>query len=172
MVVPIIRRYLEEYETATDNRGNSGAITILAKDAGMSASTFMSMLTRRKTLSFNNVDRLLCAMDQPWLWYEWPLLVFYFSAEAPLVCAHPRCTSEFRPAHGYKVKFCLGHRNMRGQRVRQQSRDKFRDKDGQWVKHVVKHGTRYEYRNFGCRCDKCTRAYHDYFRAYNARRAA
>jgi hypothetical protein len=117
VVLPIIHRYLEGYgETGmgSNNRG-TGAISILAKNAGIGVSTFMSMLTRRETLSFDNVDRILCAMDQPWQWYEWPLLVFYLSAEAPKVCAQEGCENEFRqPLHYNGTKYCLAHRSRGG----------------------------------------------------------
>ena len=116
VVLPIIHRYLDEYETPLrkNNTRGTGAISILAKDAGFTTSTFMSMLTRRDTLSFDTVDRVLCAMDQPWLWHEWPLLVFYYSAEPPLVCVIEGCENEFSPMHGYRnVNTCPEHRRKR-----------------------------------------------------------
>jgi hypothetical protein len=120
VVLPIIRRYLEEYEThSKNNNRGKGAISILAKDAGLGVSTFMSMLTRRKTLSFDSVDRILCGMDQPWQWYEWPLMVFYLSAEAPQTCEREGCEKEFRPPHHYNgVKYCPNHRSWQSQQRR------------------------------------------------------
>ena len=125
IVMPIVQRYLDSYETYGDNTGGwarprqvakISPATILAEQAGLHPDTFRKYLNgRTQMLSFYTVDRLLCAMDQTMRWYEWPLLPFYLAADLSgpppgfRVCAREGCDKEYRPTqsnHKYCTKYC------------------------------------------------------------------
>jgi hypothetical protein len=91
IVVPIIKRYLDQYETDSwrfrrwGSSGNIGKLSpacILAREAGIYPDTVTKYLKgRTKYINFYIVDRMLCAMGQTERWYEWPLLPFYLAAD-------------------------------------------------------------------------------------------
>jgi hypothetical protein len=121
IVIPIIQRYLDSYETNGDGNGGwngpSGvtklsANTFLAESAGMRADSFAKIMKgRTQYLSFYVVDRLLCAMDQPMKWHEEPLLSFYLEADlsAPppgmRICAREGCDNEYQTTERGR-RFC------------------------------------------------------------------
>lgn len=91
---PIISDYLAGYEVVETEFECKFAVEpeeaqrgisrrLLAERAGLASNHLRMILTRQKWVEFDDADRLLCAMDKPHLWHEWPLLAFYYSA--PLV---------------------------------------------------------------------------------------
>lgn len=82
LVVPIIKDYLAEQEF-TQNRGQLPPAAALAEKAGVKSDTLSWRILngRMKTLSFDTADRLLCAMGLFHLWWEWPLIVFYYAVD-------------------------------------------------------------------------------------------
>jgi hypothetical protein len=110
IVMPFIQRYLASYEThgieSGAFNGKRSPAWLLAEAAGISPDTLHKYLNgRTRDISFYVIDRLLCAMDQPMSWYEWPLLPYYLAAdlsEPPpgcRVCARESCKTEFHPYH-------------------------------------------------------------------------
>lgn len=119
IVVPVLQRVLDTYETrgwSHDDQGNPplpalAASRVIAERAGMLPDTLVKILMgRSETMSFYDVDRLLCALDAPMLWYEWPLLPFYLAADLSvpppgyLECAREGCVREF--AGDGEKKYC------------------------------------------------------------------
>jgi hypothetical protein len=113
IVMPFIQRYLASYEThgieSGAFNGKRSPAWLLAEAAGISPDTLHKYLNgRTKEINFYVVDRLLCAMDQPMSWYEWPLLPYYLAAdlsEPPpgyRVCASPECETEFKGRKGQR----------------------------------------------------------------------
>jgi hypothetical protein len=151
IVIPIIQRYLDSYETFGDHTGGwnqsrgvtkLSAATILAENAGIKPDTlakYMKGLTQY--LSFYVVDRLLSAMDQPMRWYEWPLLPYYLAAdlsEPPpgyRVCAREDCEREYRVTqsnHRYCTKYCQRY-SMR-KRWKMRNAEKVKQYHAAWMR--------------------------------------
>jgi hypothetical protein len=115
IVLPIIRNYLDTYETyglGTNPQKGYSPARILAEKAGLNPDTMEKyLLGRTRDISFYVIDRLLCAMDEPMRWYEWPLLPYYLAAdlsEPPpgyRVCARDGCDNEFQATERGR-KFC------------------------------------------------------------------
>lgn len=94
LIRPIISDYLDGYEVVESEweckfavepeavqKGIGGRL--LADRAGLTSNHLRMILKRQKWIAFDDADRLLCAMDKPHLWHEWPLVAFYYSV--PLV---------------------------------------------------------------------------------------
>lgn len=80
----IIDTYVEKYDASTMQSAAAADCgifhprTALAVDAGVPEDTLYRAITGRlKSLDISVVDRILCALDRVYLWYEPPLAAFY-----------------------------------------------------------------------------------------------
>lgn len=84
-LAPIVREYLETYEMEAEmqerpDRRVRACVRALALEADLNPTYVQNLVDRpHKTVKFDAADRLLCAMDKPQAWLEWPLIAFYYA---------------------------------------------------------------------------------------------
>jgi hypothetical protein len=113
VLMPLIEDYLATQETAGysahsqngDWDGHAAVAklspeTVLALDAGILPDSFGKITSgKQKTISFEMVDALLCAMNIPFYWYTHPELRQYYWPQGqvppdfskPIPCANRKC---------------------------------------------------------------------------------
>lgn len=99
-LLPVLRRYLDEYETEAMVPGAQeySSTLILAERAGMEYDVLWHTLAgRAKTIDFDVADRLMCAMGLVHLWWREPLKTIYENVDlsGKSTCMARECGREF-----------------------------------------------------------------------------
>lgn len=124
VVRPIIQSYIDQYETYwTENIPVGGEgwfpelnpVYVLAREAGVRPDTLRKFLDRGSSIDFYTLDKLLCAMDMPMLWWSERLRPYYLAADLSSsppgykICARAGCEQEFKIVYSGKSnekKYC------------------------------------------------------------------